>query len=79
MPNIRKQKAPQEISEGEDFGNDDFSDDSSQPDFDPEPEIIIPEDSWEPIVIKQGAKRDDYVNVSDFLLKINEKCFILSL
>ena len=56
MPKVTKQKALQESSEGEDFGNDNFSDEES--------EIIIPEDPWEPIVVNsEGTGRSDYVNV----------------
>ena len=63
---VTKQKALPESSEGEDFGNDSFSDDES----DCESNIIIPEDPWEPIVVdSEGTKRSDYVKVSVSLLK----------
>lgn len=61
MPKVTKRKAPQESSEGEDFGNDDFSDSESE---------IIPEDPWKPIVVEsEGATRSDYVKVNISLLK----------
>ena len=61
MPKVTKRKALlQESSEGEDFGNDNFSDEESGS----ESEIIIPEDPWEQIVVNsEGTGRSDYVKV----------------
>lgn len=69
MPHVRKQKALQESSEGEDFGNDDFSDSDSKSDSESE----IHEVAWEPIVVKKGAQREEYVKVIDPLLKYEWK------
>lgn len=72
MPKATKRK---ESSEGEDFGNNDFSDEPSE---DSESEIILPEDTWKPIVV-DGTKRDDFVKVNNSLLKLMDFFFVLGL
>ena len=69
MPKVTKRKVPQESSEGEDFGNDDFSNfnNSSDDEFDSEPETMA-EDPWKPIVIS-GNNKNEYVEVNISLLK----------
>jgi hypothetical protein len=69
MPKVSKRKALQENSEGEDFGNDDFSDDPSDG-FISEPE----EDPWEPIVAVDGT-RGAFEQVNDSLLNLNESFY----
>jgi hypothetical protein len=74
MPHIKKRKALPESSEGEDFGNLDDSNFSSDSESDDAIELVE-EDTWQPIVVDQGAKRGEYVKVNDSLLK--NKCKIV--
>ena len=70
MPKASKRKALQESSEGEDFGNQDFSDSSSDG-TDSEPEtLLLPEVPYVPIAVVKHT-REAFEQVNDSLLKMN--------
>jgi hypothetical protein len=69
MPKVTKRKTLQESSEAEDFGNDDFTDSDDNRFSSDEPEIIIPEVPFEPIIVdSERASRSDYAKVNVSLL-----------